>query len=448
MFRKARIPTIRAARPFWSAGRRVRATSRSSGRRTISCSARTSRRSRPGADRAPSRTASTSSSSPVQGVDNGSSSATAIAELQKALQLYSATPSNRSLAQAPSKLPGRSCRTLNDGTDAIQSFRTQTDKQINSAVDELNTLLGQFKEVNDLVINGTTAGRDVSDALDRRDTILKQISSYVPITSMIRGHNDMVLTTKDGGTLFETVPRSVTLPANQRLRRRHHGQLGLYRRRPGQAVRPAATPKRRASIAGLLQLRDSVTTTMQSAARRSGARPDHHLPRDGSDRRRGPDAAGLFTWTGAPAIPAAGTLVERAGRSITINAALRLRRPAAIPSCLRDGGANGAAYVANTAGVASYSAQILTYADRMDTTMAFDTTAGAGSGVSLANYASNTVGWFEGVRKDAANGCDQQGSARVTLRRSPVERHRRQCRYGDVSSSRFGAFLSGIVTND
>ena len=35
----------------------------------------------------------------VQGVDNGSSSASAIADLQKALQLYSATPSNRSLAE-------------------------------------------------------------------------------------------------------------------------------------------------------------------------------------------------------------------------------------------------------------------------------------------------------------------------------------------------------------
>ncbi len=33
--------------------------------------------------------------------------------------------------------------------------------------------------------------------------------------------------------------------------------------------------------------------------------------------------------------------------------------------------------------------------------MAFDTTAGAGSGVSLASYAANVVGWFEGVRKDA-----------------------------------------------
>ena len=52
--------------------------------------------------------------------------------------------------------------------------------------------------------------------------------------------------------------------------------------------------------------------------------------------------------------------------------------------------------------MASYTSLLLTYADRLDTPMAFDTSAGVGTGVSLANYAANSVGWFEGARKDAS----------------------------------------------
>ncbi|TGT10714.1 flagellar hook-associated protein FlgK, partial [Mesorhizobium sp. M8A.F.Ca.ET.213.01.1.1] len=101
-------------------------------------------------------------------------------------------------------------RSLNDGTQAIQDFRTQTDGQIATAVDDLNSLLSQFQDANKAVIAGTRSGTDVSDALDQRDALLKKISEYVPISTFTRGDNDMVITTKDGTTLFETVPRSVT----------------------------------------------------------------------------------------------------------------------------------------------------------------------------------------------------------------------------------------------
>lgn len=335
----------------------------------------------------------------VQGVDNGSSSASAIADLQQALQLYSATPSNRSLGQAAVEAARQVVASLNDGTDAIQSFRTETDKQISSAVNELNTLLGQFKEVNDLVINGTTAGRDVSDALDQRDTILKQIASYVPITSMVRGQNDMVLTTKDGATLFETVPRSVTFEPTNVFGAVTTGNSVYI---DGMPVKLSAAGNTDVTgrIAGLVQLRDSVATTMQAQLDEVARGLITTFRETDLTGGGAPDAAGLFTWTGAPAIPAAGTLVNGLAGAIKINP-LFDTTTGGNPELLRDGGANGAAYVANTSGVASYSAQILKYADRVDATMVFDTTAGAGSGVSLANYASNAVGWFEGVRKDA-----------------------------------------------
>ncbi|TIQ01975.1 MAG: flagellar hook-associated protein FlgK, partial [Mesorhizobium sp.] len=72
---------------------------------------------------------------------------------------------------------------LNDGTKAIQDFRTQTDGQIATAVDDLNSLLGQFQDANRAVIAGTRSGTDVSDALDQRDALLKKIAEYVPVST-------------------------------------------------------------------------------------------------------------------------------------------------------------------------------------------------------------------------------------------------------------------------
>jgi len=146
----------------------------------------------------------------VNGVDNASSPSTAIANLQQALQLYATSPSNQNLGSSVIDAAKQVVRSLNEGSKAIQDFRTQTDGQIDTAVKDLNSLLGQFQDANQAVISGTRSGTDVSDALDQRDALLKKIADYVPISTFTRGDNDMVITTGDGTTLFETIPRTVS----------------------------------------------------------------------------------------------------------------------------------------------------------------------------------------------------------------------------------------------
>ena len=91
----------------------------------------------------------------------------AIGQLQQALQIYSASPSNRNLAENAVDAARQVVRTLNSGTDAIQSFRADMDSEIGSAVSELNDLLTQFKDANSDIVSGTRNGRDVSDSLDK-----------------------------------------------------------------------------------------------------------------------------------------------------------------------------------------------------------------------------------------------------------------------------------------
>lgn len=332
----------------------------------------------------------------INGVDSGSSVATAIGKLQQALQTYSATPSNQSLAATTVEAARAVLGSLNEASNAIPTFRTEADSHIAAAVDDLNNLLAQFKDVNDTVVNGAQTGRDVNDALDQRDSILKKIAEYVPVTALSRQGNDMVLYS-NGATLFEKVPRTVAYQGTNTLA---DGAAGNRITIDGVPIAPSASPSAASGkIAGLMQLRDTVTVTLQRQLDEVARGLITSFAE--TSYSGGAPRAGLFTWNGGPAIPPAGTLIDGLARGISINAAYD---PAAGGNAqlLRDGGANGADYVANTTGAASFADQLVRFSARLDQPMAFDPAAKAGTQLSVANFAAASIGWFQGVRKDAS----------------------------------------------
>lgn len=337
----------------------------------------------------------------VNGVDNASSPSTAIADLQKALQLYATSPSNQNLGASVIDAAKQVVRSLNEGSKAVQDFRTQTDGQIATAVDDLNSLLSQFQDANTAVMSGTRSGTDVSDALDQRDALLKKISNYVPVSTFTRGDNDMVITTGDGTTLFETIPRTVTFAASAGYTAGTVGNA-LYIDNVPISAGAGGNTSASGTLAGLLQLRDGVASTMQSQLDETARGLIIAFAETAPSMA---NAAGLFTWSGAPAVPAAGTLVNGLAASISVNAAMD-PSTGGNPTLLRDGGANGAAYVANTGGGASYSTLLIAYGDRLDQPMTFDPAAGVSATSSVSDYAANSIGWFEGVRQQASTASD------------------------------------------
>lgn len=336
----------------------------------------------------------------VNGVDNASSPSSAIANLQQALQLYATSPSNQNLGASVIDAAKQVVRSLNEGSKAVQDFRTQTDGQIATAVDDLNSLLSQFQDANTAVMTGTRSGNDVSDALDQRDALLKKISNYVPVSTFTRGDNDMVITTGDGTTLFETIPRTVSFAASAGYTAGAAGNAVYIDNVPISAGAGGNTSAS-GTLAGLLQLRDGVASTMQSQLDETARGLITAFAETAPSQ---PNKTGLFTWSGAPAVPAAGTLVNGLAASISVNAAMD-PSSGGNPTLLRDGGANGAAYVANTGG-ASYSTLLIAYGDRLDQPMAFDPAAGVSATSSVSDYAANSIGWFEGVRQQASTASD------------------------------------------
>ncbi|WP_031260867.1 flagellar hook-associated protein FlgK [Mesorhizobium sp. LNHC252B00] len=336
----------------------------------------------------------------VNGVDNASSPSSVIANLQQALQLYATSPSNQNLGASVIDAAKQVVRSLNEGSKAVQDFRTQTDGQIATAVDDLNSLLSQFQDANTAVMTGTRSGNDVSDALDQRDALLKKISNYVPVSTFSRGDNDMVITTGDGTTLFETIPRTVSFAASAGYTAGAAGNAVYIDNVPISAGAGGNTSAS-GTLAGLLQLRDGVASTMQSQLDETARGLITAFAETAPSQ---PNKTGLFTWSGAPAVPAAGTLVNGLAASISVNAVMD-PSSGGNPTLLRDGGANGAAYVANTGG-ASYSTLLIAYGDRLDQPMAFDPAAGVSATSSVSDYAANSIGWFGGMRQQASTASD------------------------------------------
>lgn len=336
----------------------------------------------------------------VNGVDNATSAATLIGNLQQAMQTYASSPSNRNLAESAIEAARQVVRGLNDGTAAIQSFRSQTDSQIAGSVNDLNNLLASFHDLNQAIVGGTQLGKDVNDELDRRDAVLKKIAEIVPVTTLDRGANDMVLITGDGATLYETVPRKVTFTPNNTY------VAGM----PGNTVYIDGVPLVSGSggntsaggkLAALTQLRDTVSTSMQSQLDEvARGLISSFAETDPSGLGVLPDAPGLFTWTGAPATPGASMVPGLAGL-ISINPAMD-SNVGGNPELLRDGGANGLGYVANATGAASYSDLLRGYNDRLAQPFAFDAAAGLGTGKTLNDFSAGAVGWLDGLRKEAA----------------------------------------------
>lgn len=344
----------------------------------------------------------------INGADSDGSVATMIGKLQTALQTYSDAPGNSTLAEAAVEAARNVVRSLNDGAVAIQGFRADMDSELSGAVGEVNALLSEFHQANATIVAGTAAGRDVSDALDQRDAILKKISEYVPVSTFTRSNNDMVVTTFDGTILFETSPRSVSFSPTAAYGAGMTGNALYVDGVPLQAGNGASSDAA-GKLAGFLQLRDGVATTMQSQLDEI-ARGLIGAFSESADGQ--PALAGLFTWSGGPAVPPDGALADGLSASIGINAAVDSSR-GGNAQLLRDGGINGAAYIVNTTQSSAFSDRLLAYGDNMEAPMTFSSTAGVGGTHSLSSFSSGAVGWFQSLRQTATTSADSKQALAV-----------------------------------
>jgi flagellar hook-associated protein 1 FlgK len=349
---------------------------------------------------------------------DGTSPAAKIAALSTALQAYANAPSNASLGQAAVSAAQSVASTLNNATQTVTAVRNDADAAMAASVDKLNSLLAQFETLNQRAVTETQTGQDVTDTLDQRDALLEQISQEIGITVVRRGDNDMAVYTDSGVVLFDKAARTVAMTPSSTLSPGTTGNAVLV---DGVPVTGAGAPMPISSgtLFGLATLRDTTAPTYQAQLDEMARGLVESFAEADQSGGGGADLAGLFTWSGGPAIPASGTLSSGIAGTLKVNSAVVPAEGGTI-SRLRDGGINGASYKYNTTGAAGYSDRLSGLIDQASATRSFSGASGLEVSASLTDFSTASVGWLEDQRQSTSDTADYQSAllTRVSTARS------------------------------
>ena len=331
-----------------------------------------------------------------------SSPAALIGALFNSLQQFSVAPSNRSSADAAVASARRLGAALNNGAQIVQSVRLAADTSIARNVNDLNNMLAQFDGLNKSIIGGTFSGRDISDQLDKRDQLVKDMSKIIGITAVARPNNDIALYTDSGVPLFETMPRQVCFAATSVYGPTTIGNAIFI---DNVQVTGAGAPMavQSGEIAGAAHVRDSATLDYQSQLDEIA----RGLIAAFSESSTSPSstAPGLFTYSGAPAVPQVG----QAGLASAIRVAVAVDPVKGGDAfLLRDGGIAGPAFKANVNGLSGFTGRIQELMGLLTGQQPFAPAAGLGASATLADFSAASVAWLGAARKESSDSADYQ----------------------------------------
>lgn len=337
------------------------------------------------------------------------SPAALISKLSDALQRFSEAPQDVTAARSAVAAASDLAIGLNTATQVVQKARADADADMADGVSQLNTLLGRFETLNRQIVEGTRRNADVTDQLDQRDQLLRDIADKVGIRTVTRSDNDLAIYTDSGITLFDVTPRSVTFQKTQSFGASTVGNP-IYIDGVPITGTSGTMLARSGSLVGLANVRDNVTVTYQSQLDEiARGLITAFAESDQSPTPTLPNATGLFSYSGSPAVPASGAVV--AGLAGTIRVAANADpTQGGNANLLRDGGIAGAAYVYNTSGAAAFTARLQALGDALTATQAFDPSSQVAPSASVTGYATSSASWLEDARKAATDRNDYQST--------------------------------------
>jgi len=149
----------------------------------------------------------------------------------------------------------------------IQDLRLQSDQFIAEGVTQINEITSRIDELNDEIISNTSVGRDVTDLKDQRDLEIDKLAKLVDISYFSRDDGDVVIFTKGGRTLVDTVPPTLTHTSASSLTATSthaEGDIGGIYVGTQVAGNDITNEIRDGSLKGLIDLRDGILPDLQS----------------------------------------------------------------------------------------------------------------------------------------------------------------------------------------
>lgn len=330
--------------------------------------------------------------------------------LNQALAQAAGTPSDETLAQHAVDQASNLAQALKEATNTIQSARKTADSDMVASVKTINDLLGQFESVNTRIVQANAGNRDATNDLDERDRLIGQIANEISIRTTVRSTGDMQIFTDGGITLFDSVPRNVSIVPTTAFDATSHGQPVMIDGLPVTGPN-AMMSVQSGRLAGLATLRDETAPAYQNQMdEMARGLITSFSERDVTDSAASA-RAGLFrdgTSTNLPGSSLNQGLAARIAVAATVD-----RRQGGTPLLLRDGGISDPAdpaYKLNVDGSASWSDRLQVLSSSLDQGMTFDPANGVLSTGSLTRFVAVSTGWIEGQRQVASSEADQKSA--------------------------------------
>lgn len=350
------------------------------------------------------------------GNDYETSPSILIGNLRESLQTWASKPSEVTVGASVVATARDLANSLNNASNELQAIRKRADNEIKQSVDNLNGLLGKFEIANSKVKQEIAVGGNPNDALDERETLLKQISEIVGVTAVRRENDDLALYTSDGNVLFETIARSVTFTPTSAYGAATVGNGIFIDGIPLKAGSGAETSAK-GSLQGLLQLRDESVPIFQSQLDEIARGLIVAFAETNPDPATVPPLPtlpGMFTWTPTPpplppaTAPMPGDTAIEPGLAGRIKINPKVVPPTGDPNLIRDGGINGPGYVLNADASASFADRLMALDDAFDTKITFMDGTQIGGSFSLVSFAANSMGWLEMNRSGASSAAENK----------------------------------------
>ncbi|ADZ72294.1 flagellar hook-associated protein FlgK [Polymorphum gilvum] len=337
------------------------------------------------------------------------SPAAALGKLEISIQNYASDPGNAILAQTMLDAAKDMATTLNEYTALVQNVRAEADADMASSVKTINNLLSQLESLNTIIVKGTQGGADVSDALDARDRVLLSLSEEIGISTLTRSDGGVVVYTDGGVTLFETTARTVSFTPTNTYSAATVGNAVYIDGVPvtgANAIMPISSGR----LHGLSELRDDIAVTYQSQLDEIARGLIEAFAESDQSGGGGPDQAGLFTYAGAPAVPAASTLVAGLAGDIRISASVDPDQGGNL-DLLRDGGISDPLnpdYDYNPGDLAGYSDRLQQFLNAFNQPRVFDGGVELDPTDTLKGFASSSASWLQRERQTATSNLEVQ----------------------------------------
>jgi len=132
------------------------------------------------------------------GTDSGIGSA--VTQFFDSLQQLSTDPSSLSLRQGVLTAAGNLATVFNTSSQNLLTQRANLDLNVTQTVDDINTLTAQIPTVNGQITNLENLKEDASAFIDKRTTLMRQLSGLVDV-SVIQTEHGIALTTSNGTPL-------------------------------------------------------------------------------------------------------------------------------------------------------------------------------------------------------------------------------------------------------